>query len=362
MITQKTTPLFEEGARNLLINCAGLSSGDRVLIVHEPAGLGFYDDDLAEGLAQVARSLGAETELCEVAFDPDADRLPDHINTRAERADQVIFAARLGDQLRFTTIGDGHTMVVSYALSKAMMSTAFASANYDGFVEIAALVDRTIAESRQIEVTCPAGTKFSGTASTSHNSEGEVSIRRFPKLIFTPVQADRFSGRVALCGFLVGTGSRYYDPYAVEFQGPIAALFKDGRLTGFEGSASDRAIAERHYDFVSEKFGIDRNCVHSWHAGLHPSCAYDGAAADNYERWSGSAFGNPRLLHLHTCGSTPPGEISLNIVDPTIIIDGLKVWERGVFHIDRLPGANDILARFPDCKAAFCSPSQVIGV
>ena len=39
-------------------------------------------------------------------------------------------------------------------------------------------------------------------------------ILRFPMPVFTPVPATTFSGKVALCGFLTGTRSRYYDDYA----------------------------------------------------------------------------------------------------------------------------------------------------
>ena len=353
---------FEDGARNLLETCAGVTAGDRVLIVHEPDGLDYYDDGLARDLGRIASGLKADVELVEVPFDADADSLPGRVQTLVERSDQIVFLARLGDQLRFTDIGDGRIMVVSYALSRQMMSTGFASAHYKGFVSLAELVDRHIAQAEKIEVTCSAGTSFSGCPSPLQSNGGEVSVRRFPKLIFAPVLAKTFSGRVALPGFLVGTGSRYYHPYAAEFDGPVFVLFENGRISGFEGAATDVQRAEHHYDFVAEKFEIERNCIHSWHAGLHPSCAYDRPANANYERWSGSAFGNPRLLHLHTCGANPPGEISLNIPDPTIMIDGVKVWDDGICHIDRVPGAADVLARYPDCQECFRHPVREIGL
>ena len=42
------------GARNLLLNCAGLKAGDRVLIVQEDPALGWYDTDAPLALGKEA--------------------------------------------------------------------------------------------------------------------------------------------------------------------------------------------------------------------------------------------------------------------------------------------------------------------
>ena len=154
----------------------------------------------------------------------------------------------------------------------------------------------------------------------------------------------------------------YYDDYTLEFDGPVVALLESGRLVGFEGSAQDVAAANGHYDRVAQKFGIDRNFVHSWHAGMHPGCGYLRSAVDNYERWGGSSFGNPRILHFHTCGTYAPGEISWNMLDPTIEVDGVPVWERGVFHAERLPDGQSILDTYPCAAAVFRNPDRHIGL
>ena len=110
------------------------------------------------------------------------------------------------------------------------------------------------------------------------------------------------------------------------------------------------------------KFGIDRYSVQSWHAGIHPGCEVAGAVCDNYERWSGAAFVNPRLLHFHTCGAYAPGAISWNVVDPMIIVDGIAVWKDGALHPELVPGGAEILDRFPDAKAIFGAPNWNTGL
>ncbi|MFY8099292.1 MAG: hypothetical protein ACOVOA_04960, partial [Allorhizobium sp.] len=113
---------------------------------------------------------------------------------------------------------------------------------------------------------------------------------------------------------------------------------------------------------VSNLFGIDGGFVHSWHAGIHPGCVYPERAEASYERWSGSAFGNPRLLHFHTCGAYAPGEICWNVVDPTIRVDGVAIWENGVININAVRGAPDILAAYPEVGELFDNPAREIGI
>jgi len=191
---------------------------------------------------------------------------------------------------------------------------------------------------------------------------GDTSILRFPMSVFTPVPAHSFSGRVALAGFLTGTGSRYYDNLHLDFAGQVFALLKNGRLTGFDGPPSDVAKADAQYDRVAGLFGIDRNFVHSWHAGIHPGCGYPWDILENVERWGGAAFGNPRILHFHTCGAYAPGEISWNVIDPTIRIDGVTLWDKGTFHVKRLAKGPEILAKYPCAAALFANPDRNIGL
>ncbi len=350
-----------QGARNLLERCARTRAGDRLLIVHEPLDLTYYDPDLANIVADVGRAIGAEVTIVETPFDPVASKLPESLKPHMQASDQTVFLARIGDQIRFADIGTGSRAVISYALSKQMLGSAFGTANYDGFVALKDAIDQLIFCSDTIEVSCPSGTSFCGRAPRLDNNGGDTSICRFPMLIFTPVAAGGFSGKVAMPGFLLGTGSKYYQPYVHKFDGQVMAHFKDGRLTGFEGSHEDIKQAERHYDFVAHKYGIQRDYVHSWHAGIHPGCGYDQPIARDYERWGGSAFGNPRLLHFHTCGAYAPGEISWNITDPTVTIDGIDVWKDGVLHPENIPGGAEILAQYACCKATFENPTREIG-
>jgi len=352
----------ERGARNLLENCAHASAGDRLLIAFEPPDFGYFDTDAVPVVAAAARALGLEVDTVDVGFNPDNPHLPNHLLRRFERADIILFLARLGDQLRFSDMPQGKRIIVSFALNRALFGSGFANGHHDAFLRIKSGINSVLDRATEVHLTCPAGTDVTGRPEMVLAPHGDTTILRFPMSVFTPVPAHSFSGRVALPGFLTGTGSRYYDGYTVEFDGQVFASMTNGRLTGFDGSTADVKRANAHYDRVSELFGIDRNFVHSWHAGIHPGCGFPWDLRENYERWGGAAFGNPRILHFHTCGAYAPGEISWNVIDPTIVIDGVTFWERGVFHAQRLPDGAEILSSYPCAAALFAHPDPDIGL
>ena len=92
-------PELAEGARNLVLNCAGLKAGDKVLIVHEDPAFAWYDLDAPLAVAAEARNLGMSATLLEVgAPDNDCDsRVAEAIAAH----DCSIFFARIGDRDRF---------------------------------------------------------------------------------------------------------------------------------------------------------------------------------------------------------------------------------------------------------------------
>jgi hypothetical protein len=350
-------------ARNLLVNCAEMKSGDRLLILQENPDLAYYDASAVRDIATAATSLGLRTTLCEVPFSEAVQPLNPEIAELMAGSDCTLFFARMGDQIRFREMPPGTKSIVSYALDRQMLASGFGTAHFKGFEALKTAVDAAFAGADEIHVTCPLGTDFKGPGARSMLDDGaDVTIIRFPMSVFTPIPSKGFAGKVAQAHFLTGTGSQYYHPYAAPLRDVLFIHFENQRITRFEGSAQDIAAADAHYQFVARKFDIDRDNIHSWHVGIHPGCAYLQPAGDSYERWSGGAFGNPRLLHFHTCGNYPPGEISWNIVDPTVRIDGVEVWQNGRLFPDRIAGGAKILARYPCVAALFDHPAQDIGV
>ncbi len=356
-----TAPL-RQGAQNLLLNCAGLSAGDQLLILREDPEFGYYDQAIADALVQCAQELAILTSVRTLPFDPLGGALSASVIAAMQAARRTVFLSRSGDQIRFDAGLADLNPIMSYALDADMLASGFARADYNGFVALKNAVNTHMANARHIRVTCPLGTDFSGPgAAFPTNAKADVSVTRFPMSVFAPVPVSGFSGVFMQQGFLVGTGSRFYQPYACPLHAPIGLHFENTQLTDITGAAQDVAAARAHYQNVAQMFGLEPFSMHSWHAGIHPGCAYKQPAAQNFERWSGGAFGNPRLLHFHTCGHTAPGEISLNLMDPTVTVDGVAIWNNGVFDPKTVKGGAEILARHPSIRAVFDAPEQQVG-
>ncbi len=354
---------FERAATNLLSHCAGVQAGGKLLIVAEGPEFGYYDGITAQRVAAEAAARGIETRLIMVPFQEVIREIDPAEAALMAAADCTIFFARLGDQMRFRALPAGTRAVVCYTLDMAAFCSAYGTAQYAGFELLKHAIDAMVGGARDIHVTCPLGTDFRGRGPALSATKGcDVTVKRFPMSVFAPVAAAGFTGRAALAGFLMGTGSRYYQPYGRALQAALFACFDAGRLSHFEGRPDDVALATAHYLDIAGRFGLDAGAVHSWHAGIHPGCAHPLPVHSDYLKWSGAAFGNPRVLHFHTCGAEPPGEISWNIIDPTIRIDGVAVWQNGRLDPTLVPGGADILARFPCVAASFASPSLDIGV
>ncbi len=358
-------PISDElraGAENLLCRAAGLRQGRRVLILHEPAGLGFYDTGIIAAVWRVATDLGLDATLREVPFGEEVQDPPPGLADAMRGADFSVFLARLGDQIRYRTSLKGISTVVCYALDAPMLASRFGRADHRGFVALKEVIDDALAAAGTIRITCPEGTDISGHLDEAGDQTRAMNITRFPQSVHSAVSARGFEGRVVQRGFLVGTGSHYYAPYAQPLTAPLTVHIRGHRIAGFEGARADIDTAERHYQEIAARFGIDPWHVHSWHAGMHPGCAFPQPASASFERWSGGAFGNPRLMHFHTCGDYAPGEISLNLLDPTITLDGVAVWDDGRLYPERLKGGMDILSEYSELRALFDAPSQECGL
>ncbi|MGI9500893.1 MAG: hypothetical protein ACR2P3_12715 [Geminicoccaceae bacterium] len=352
------------GADNLLLGCIGARPGENLLLVREDSRHGFYDCMAPAFVADRARILGLDVVEIEAGA-PCADRdLPDDIEQALAKAHHALFFARIGDQLRFQSMPGLCSKTISYAFDAACLGSSFGRTPYALMQDLKMHIDARLAMAEEIRVTCPLGTDLVGRPEgmTANSNEGEVTIRRFPLNVFKPVPAIGFSGRVALARWLVGTGSRYYQPYELRFDDIAFALIERGQIVGFEGPKEIVEKVRRHHQTVGDLFSIDPFAVHSWHAGIHPHTFYPLPASHNLARWSALAFGSPRFLHFHVCGDTPPGEISWTVIDPSVAIDGDLAWDRGHLALLETNAAQSILTRHASCRTKFTHLLPEIGV
>jgi len=357
-----------ESINNLLHNCLQLQPNQCLVIFHEPchrdesAANRYYCEDLPTAIADIARAQHIQVELHEVPIVEDASHLPRAALAPANSADASVFLARCGDQMRFHPRESSASTVVVYAVNGPMMASQFGRVPHQSMLALRDFLDAALKQAQQIRITCPYGTDYVGRWHSPFAGDSEVTCQRFPVAVGQPVPAIAFTGSIATPQFLVGSGSRNFKPASLNLSEPLIANIEHGRITSFTGLDDDVSRANELYQHVSTRYGIDAWAVHSWHAGIHAGCHYPWPAAQNPERWAGTSFGNPRLAHVHTCGDYAPGEISWNLLDPTITLDDQPIWDHGRLHPERLAGGEALISQHPSLRDVLENPNTLIGL
>ncbi|HEC62763.1 MAG TPA: hypothetical protein ENI27_11010, partial [bacterium] len=113
-----------EGARNLLLNCAGIRPGQRIVIAAEDPAEDFYDALASRCILEIAAELGCQASLLPCPCISGPESLPPSIIKAMEEVDHVIFQARAGDQVRFTKLAGTATKTMSYALDIGLLGSS----------------------------------------------------------------------------------------------------------------------------------------------------------------------------------------------------------------------------------------------
>lgn len=348
---EKAKPL-DKGVENLLVNCAGVQADQKLLIAHEDPALGWYDHEAPTAAKDAAEAMGVSVSMLQVGA-PGAFRDAAIMDAVAAH-DCTIFFARIGDQDRFEKSGDGAKGVMVYARDLPCISSPYGQTHHQAMVALKEAVNAVLFSGGEVEVTCPLGTRFRGVAPMHAPQEsGDVAIQRFPLGVPMPMPASEFDGEVVLAHYLTPTGSKPYKPACCKIEQPVTATVESGRLADLSGDPEVVTTIRNHYERVASQFNIDRDCVHSWHAGIHPASHYDGLMDDDPDRWSNNVFTNPRFVHFHTCGAYAPGEICWMVFDPTISVGGVYLWESGVLKVENFEATAAAVANWTDLHALF---------
>jgi hypothetical protein len=355
-----TSTALRSGAQNLIEGCLGDVAGKTILVVAEDPALGWYDSAAPACVKSVLAEMGAVVRTIQVGAPQ--NHAIDAVQQALDTADEAIFFARIGDQGRFKPQYRGPRSVMSYALNAGMLASGYGTLDHKAMIALKNAVDEVTLGAHHIRVTCPLGTDFEGSPGESLTTGGEVVVSRYPMGVPKPVLANNFNGVVKLTHYLTPTGSKVYEPAFLSLPDVVTAHIEGTRIADVTGPADLVANFRQHYDHVAAQFGLDAYNIDSWHAGIHPLMGYDMAAKNDPVRWSQTVFSNPRLLHFHTCGMGPPGEICWMIVDPTITIDGTALWENGRLHPERFAATRKVLEASPGLAEAFASPVDAIGL
>ena len=322
------------GIDNLLLTCVGLAAGQSLLLVQEPEDEKIYRSEVVEMIAVRARELGAQTttQIYELITEP--GHFPNALVNAMEQADHTVFMSRIGDHSRFIPLSGRSTKTQCYALDAHMLASHYAGACYKLMTQLHRKFEAELMAAKHWNISCALGTDLSGDFSWRSQQGGEdddFSLQLFPVTTFKPVSCDNANGNVALSRWLMPGGVAKVEPAFLSFDGVVMATVEAGELTNFEGPEAAAKQLNDHSDHVANTLNINRNRVHSWHAGLNPHTFFDDCIVNDLKRWEGISFASPRYLHIHTCGDVPPAEITWSVFNPTVVIDGDTSWENGQF-------------------------------
>jgi len=359
-----TSHIYEDplrlGALNLIEGCLDDVFGKTVLVVREDPLLGWYDSAAPAIVEAILVEMGATVKTLTVG-EPKNHAIT-AVQEAIDAADEVIFFARIGDQGRFKSQYHGPRPVMSYALNAGMLASGYGRLDHGAMVALKNAIDDITLSAQHIEITCPLGTDVKGTPGNSITEGNEVTVSRYPMGVPKPVLVNGFTGVVKLTHYLTPAGSKVYTPAYIELPRVVTAYMEGTRIADVTGEAELVKAFKEHYQRVATEFGLEPFNIDSWHAGIHPLMGYDKPASSDPVRWSQTVFANPRFLHFHTCGTGPPGEICWMILDPTITIDGVALWENGRLHPERFASTMKVLRAAPKLANAYSAPVSEVGL
>ncbi len=351
------------GADNLLLDSMGIGPDQRMLVVEEPDDCTLFEKRFADFIVQHAGFHGVTSVRRSPALVADPKDFPRDILQMMQEVDHTLFLSRLGDYCRFTNLEAPCSKTICYVRSLDMLGSAFAGTCNRLFHSLLERFESELFAAREWRIRCPLGTDIRGGFAWDQDSEGEFSMNLFPVTTFRPAPCGTADGRVALSRWLMPGGAPKVDNARLMLDETIVAEVSNGELTGFTGSIESVRAANDHYDHVAGTLGINRNRIHSWHAGMNPFTRFDGDLATDrgLAEWEAISFASPRYLHMHTCGDIPPGEISWSVFNPTVEVDGQTLWEDGQFLWLQRPDIRPMLDASPGALALL-ETSADIGV
>ena len=328
--------------------------GDKILIVAEDPDLGWYDQRVVDLVLLEGKKLGLIITV--ISTGPPENSEKEKILNLLKEHDITIFLARVGDQIRFTNLKTQSKVVMCYSRTGYSLESNFGSINHQAMVEMKEATDKVFLRSKYAKITCPLGTSLEGKIKINDEKIiSDVTISRFPMVVPRPIEAYTFSGQVVLSNYLTPTGSKVYSPAYLKLDETVTAQIRNGMIETFLGDSKVVKKVKDHYKMVASEFNLEKNIVHSFHAGLHPGCTYEKPKTIDPDHWSNTVFANPNYLHFHTCGNYAPGEICWMVSNQTILFDNVALWKKGRFAPDKFFETARVLKDWPELSRMYSS-------
>ena len=311
-----------EGIRNLVVNCAEVGSGEKVLILNE---YGKVDTEIAELIRDAVKASGASYyEMWGEALPRGGKNLPEVLVAAILAADKVIFNYDINRVVLDEYVaGKGIIQINNGCRTAELMGSEHARYDWGEVRRVCAGLEAICSGAKIWRITSPADTEISGEVC----SESEVAgaffaqdaaasrfIRVIPGEVYAPVGSMKAHGKVVVEYInIVDT---------VPWEEPAVITIENDRVVAVEGG--DRAQQlERELLVAAQGSGENARVLDSWHGGMNPAARVPTAQNPTLR----GATSSPALMHFHLGRLKRP--ISAGILNHRVEIDGRKIFEDG---------------------------------
>ncbi len=219
---------YAAGISNLLHNCLNIKPQQRLLIIGEPEGTGYYEDGLCERITKQAKGNDADVTVIKPSMVSGPDDIDPSVSRAIGQADHTLFLSRLGDQMRFTEVHGTGSKTICYTLEQELLGTAFATVPWDLFKQIHDRLLARITNAQSYRITCPLGTQLNGRIKAkaeqpTDTAITEFTVEPFPVLIYPPLQCTELNGQLVLDRYLASTSINDIDNNHLKLERPVIA-------------------------------------------------------------------------------------------------------------------------------------------
>ena len=339
------------GARNLLVNGANVKTGTEVLILNQP---GLVEPAVADIIEEEARALGATVYVMWAGSVKGPEDLPGPAMAAMKDCEVTIFNHMLAGLLRLIPFDGTGLKLLNFCTTWDTLGSEFARVHYQVMMEVMQYFGPKLAAETSYRITCPLGTDYYGdmetppaTAKKKTDTGDGFSLRTFPISVSPPIMSMKANGKLAI-RWLTPAGIHEFDEPGISLPSPVLATIKEGRMVDFEGADDAVAKLQRFLEKTGQLTDKDGYIINSWHAGTNPRCFAHVTPDQSLDGWMYMIHGNPRIVHLHTVGAAPPGEMSIPVVDPTITYGDKTFWDAGRLVILDDPEVRELVAKYHD--------------
>ena len=337
---------LQEGARNLLCNCAGGKAGDSVLIVGESGPDAYFESGLVDAVGKSAADLGMKP-TCILAKPPKSSTdFPANVAEAMQAADITVFFSRIGDRVRFVSSPGNGTKVMCYALTEKYLSSAFGTTDFTVTETVLERLIDTISNASGYRIQAEGGTDLTGEIQIDETKSDLIpfSLQLFPTMIFPPIGFRNLNGTLAIDYFTLSSSTRSYENSVLRLSSPIRTAVENNVMTTFDGDEDMVCAFTAQCEKAARITGGEPFRLNSWHTGINPHTFYDRDPYDDLERWGTVAYGSPRYTHIHAAGNDP-GDLAIQLFDASICFDGNRIWKDGSFAFLDSPAIREFLDR-----------------